>query len=244
MLGSYSDDFSFFLKNTNEKARLTKEILNVIKKVQPESLLDIGAGNGLVSLPISQHVKKYVALEPHPTFAAHLRSKGIKVIEKNFPTEVRGAPFDAVLSCHSISFNQKKYEPFINEAMRLVKPEGSLILITFRGMKDHWARLLKFMKEDKLEKHDSDLNNILRSMHEMGKVSTKRIRTSIRTTTTTGMIRALSFVYSDGDPKKKKYFMSKAEMLTEYLQRKHRCPTGFSFIFYHVLAHAQKLKRK
>ena len=71
----YKNDFEKFLSHTDEKKVLLDEISKEIEKHKTESLLDIGAGNGLLSIPLSKKVESYLAVEPNKKFVLDLLPK-------------------------------------------------------------------------------------------------------------------------------------------------------------------------
>src|SRR3972149_4254514 len=110
-MNSYESDFQVFLKYTNEKKILKEEISKLINKFNIRSILDIGAGNGELSQPLSEEVEDYLCIEPKKDFVGLLRKKGLTVIESEFPTEL-DRQFDMVLCSHSVPYDKKKLEPF------------------------------------------------------------------------------------------------------------------------------------
>ena len=105
----YTKAFRAFLDHTTEKQDLFAALKRRIEVAGAQSLLDIGAGNGDLAIPLSELVTTYLAIEPKPDFAAKLMANGIKVINSAFPCDF-GGTFDAVLASHVIPWetNERK----------------------------------------------------------------------------------------------------------------------------------------
>src|SRR5262245_55562927 len=98
----YRKAFETFLQSTNEKQEFARILIQQIRDRGVSSLLDIGAGNGELALPLSQQVKRYLAVEPNFAHAAVLRNLCLQVIEKPFPCQI-DETFDMVVASHVIS---------------------------------------------------------------------------------------------------------------------------------------------
>jgi SAM-dependent methyltransferase len=236
----YNKKAVYYDSRANEKDVVTPALEKELASANINSLLDIHSGSGRISIALASAVPKYVAVHPYPVHAAYLRSYGKEVIEDEFPTKVPGAPFDAALAYHSLSLSDEKQEAFINEALEAVKPGGSFLLVTYRWHKDHWSKLLSKLDKDEVKNQEDNLHSILFRLHKEGRVAIHEIRTAVHTVTAAEMFKALSFVYSDGNPKKVKYFLHHKNEIIDILNRYHRSPTGFSFSFQHIIAHTKK----
>lgn len=98
------------------------------------ALLDIGAGEGGVAAAIAAMVPRYVAVEEDAGRAASLRAHGLTVHEQRFPCAIPGAPFDLIVSSHSIPEGPvSDYAPFVDAAWSMLAPGGSFLIATFKG---------------------------------------------------------------------------------------------------------------
>lgn len=202
------------------------------------SLLDIGAGNGLLSIPLSKGFRSYVAVEPKSKYVEILKNAGLEVIQAEFPVPVR-EKFDMVLCSHSISYLDKKYEVFLRAAWEAVGLGGELLLITFRGAEDDWNNLMKNLEPSKSELNLSEFNHILELLRSFGEMNMRIVTTRVTTGTLPELINALSFVYSDGVKERKEHFLSFGPKLEETL-RSYKNANGFFFPFQHFFISATK----
>ncbi len=237
----YKSDFEKFLAHTDEKRILLEEITKEIGRCNAESLLDIGAGNGLLAIPLSKKVSRYVALEPKESFVEKLKSGGLNVIQGSFPVPV-SEKFDLVLSSHSLSYEKETFEPFIKKAFELLHPKGVFLIITFRGQDDDWTNLLDLLgKKDKTDRNRIMFNSIIELLNTLGAVTIRKVITKVTTDNLEDMIQALSFVFSDGKPEKKEAFLGYRIKLEKLLNSKYKIEQGYFFPFQHFFIMTKKL---
>ena len=237
----YKNDFEKFLVHTNEKRILLKEITKEIKKLKTESLLDIGAGNGLLATPLSKEVSRYLAIEPKLSFVEKLKSNGLDVVQSNFPVSI-SEKFDLILSSHSLSYDKENFEPFIREAFNLLNQNGVFLIITYRGQEDDWNNLLDFVGKKKMDYNRMIFNSIIELLNNLGNVTIRKVITKVTTDNLDDMIQALSFVFSDGKPEKKEKFLGYKVKLEKFLNSKYKIEHGYSFPFQHFFIMTQKTK--
>lgn len=232
MSDSYKNDFEKFLDFTDEKKVLLDEIHKEINKYQVKSMLDIGAGNGLLSIPLSKKVTSYSAVESKTNFANKLKSAGLKTTEAEFPCQVEGS-YDLVLASHVISYKKDKYEPFIRKAWELVNNGKVILIVTYRGQEDDWTKLMRSLNQPPEDNNRSGYNKIIELLFSLGEVKIKKAITTVKTKNLAEMIDALSFVASDGTPERKEKFMGQKNKIEKFLKSKYLTENGFEFPFQH-----------
>jgi SAM-dependent methyltransferase len=235
---AYKNDFEKFLSHTNEKEMLLEEILHEIEKHNAKSLLDIGAGNGLLSIPLSKRVERYVAIESKKSFVEKLQKAGLEVIHDSFPCTVQ-EQFDIVLSSHSLSYSKDNFEPYVRSAWERVTEGGELLIITYRGEEDDWTLLMKGLDEDPIDRNKLGYANLLALVKSLGKVELRKVKTIAKADSLEDMIEALSFVASDGIPEKKKKFLENHLKLQQLLAA-YKVDNGFEFPFWHYVISTSK----
>jgi SAM-dependent methyltransferase len=226
----YKNDFKFFIAHTDEKAVFYNEIKDEIHSHNVESLLDIGAGNGMLSIPLAKEVREYVAVETNPKFVKKLSEAGLDVVEGKFPLGIE-KKFDMVLSSHSINYSPEVYEPFLNSSVELLQEGGLFLLIIFKGEEDPWTRLLDQLGENKVEKYNNIFDHIIGLLEKSGTVSVRKVFTHVTTDTVSEMIEALSFVYSDGKDEDKKKFLANSDKLINIIEEDYREKAIGKFVF-------------
>ena len=236
---AYDQAFKTFLRSTTEKTVLLKMLAGRVEGRATQTLLDIGAGNGDLAIPLSKLVRRYVAVEANERFAATLASAGLAVHHQTFPCEI-AEEFDLVLMCHSAPFLPEKYDPFLDAAWKLVRPGGTLAVVTFDNVTSGWARFLAKVglsltsPPDRLEKLEDRLS-------QFGPIVIRSLQTAVVTKTAHEMMAALSFVFSDGKPEKYPAFMEKSAAILSALESEdYRREEGYSFSFDHYLYEVTK----
>lgn len=235
----YKNDFEKFLAHTNEKRILVDEITSEIVKYASASLLDIGAGNGLVSIPVARVCKRYCAVEKNSGFVEKLRTAGLAVVEGQFPIPVHDT-FDMALVSHAISYKKDSFESFITEAWKLINPGGVFLIITFRGQEDDWTQLMEDIKEPMEDYYRTGFNAIIKLLYSLGEVTMRRVTTTVTTETLEDMLFALSFVASDGKAERKEGFLKHTPKLRKVLNSKYKTEHGYSFPFQHFFITTRK----
>jgi SAM-dependent methyltransferase len=232
MTNDYKNDFEKFLSHTDEKVILLDEITKEIEKCGAKSLLDIGAGDGQLSIPISKKVTTYLAVEPKKDFVEKLKEANLNVIQGTFPLEVPGI-FDFVLSSHSISYDKELYEAFVRKAMNLLNPGGTFLIITYRGQEDDWTDLMKHFGENPIDRNRVGFNKIIELLYSLGDVKTRKVATFVRTKNLEDMIQALSFVASNGNVVAKNKFLEHRSQLEKILSSRYKDGESYFFPFQH-----------
>lgn len=237
MKDNYKNDFDIFLSLTDEKEVLIKEISQNITEFDIKSILDIGAGNGLISIPLSKKVEFYTAIEQQDSYAQKLREAGLNIIKDDFPTKLKNK-YDLVLISHSLTYKRDSMEPFIDAAWDLVEPGGRLLIITYRRQHDDWDSLMEAVGEQTLNKLGYD--RLFEYLTSLGEVKVKKVITTVKSNNLNDMINSLSFVASDGDPERKIDFIKQSSIITEILESKYMDGNNYVFPFQHYLLYVYK----
>ncbi|MFH1325644.1 MAG: class I SAM-dependent methyltransferase [archaeon] len=234
----YESDFQFYLRHTNEKEILRKEITKIIRKLKIDSVLDVGAGNGGLSQPLSKEVGNYLCIEQRKYFADLLREKGLNVIEAEFPTEIN-EKFDMVLCSHSFPRDKEKLKIFLDAAWKLVKNNGFLLVITYTGDGEDWNKFLKKIGQKSFESVYVNYGEKLKLLKKFGKPKIKNLFSEVETRNIRDMIYALSFVAA-GVKEERDSFLRKRNVIKKVLNEKYRRGKGYFFPFRHVFVLIKK----
>ncbi len=236
MKGIYEKDFQKFLLHTDEKKILFERISEEIRKRKVSSLLDIGAGDGFLSVPLSRTVDRYLAIERSPIFIKKLRDEGLEVIPEEFPCKVRGK-FDMVLVSHSLP--EKNYKEFVNTAWEAVSPGGTLLIITHREKEGEWGELLQTMGE--VGSNFYTYAEVKSHVELLGETEVKKFTSHVYSREEDEVLESLSFVFSEGDEEKKKRFMRQESWLRDFLSD-YKKNEGIFFPFNHFFITCVKKK--
>lgn len=234
----YTKAFRAFLDHTTEKRDLFVALRRRIKAARARSLLDIGAGNGDLAIPLRALVTTYLAIEPKPDFAAKLRASGINVINSSFPCNFHGR-FDVALASHVVPWETDESEAFLTAAWDRVSLGGRFIMITYDEEVSDWGKLLQASGLPLPAVGQGHLDSYKRLLARCGTLDVEPIVTHVATESLGDMLLALSFVYGDGQPEKAAAFQEN-ETVRHMLEIRYHSNGRYRFPFTHYLLHTAK----
>ena len=226
---SYSQVFKTFIENTNEKQLLREHIQKTIAEYEVDSILDIGPGNGTLSVPLSQQVDEYLGVEKKQKFVEELREAGLEIVHDSFPVDL-DRKFGLVLISHSVPYEPEKYKKFLRTAYSYVTKGGVLVLITFRGKKhEDWQHIRKLIGQNsKALQHRRWLQKLHNFLQSLGETKVNHINSSVSCSSVDGLYDALGFVFSNGKTKKLREWQKEETKIKAYLSKHHKEEGGYS----------------
>lgn len=100
-----------FTHGTEYYDRISKELINIINT--PFTLLEIGAGSGNFTLPLSSHAQKILVVEPAPKMVGllkerlvNLKVENVKVQQSTWENTTVSEKYDVSLFSHSNIFHE------------------------------------------------------------------------------------------------------------------------------------------
>ncbi len=235
----YARSYQIFRTHTNEKQVLLAELQKDIRRFKPKSILDIGAGNGEIAVPIAAMASRYLAVEYSPKHAAHLTEYGLSVVESTFPTKIDGL-FDLALLCHCLSYEKRNHNVMIDAAWELIARNGHILIVTHRGEKNDWSNLLDKVGMGKTSEYEDIYDEIVDNLKSKGQTSIRRVVTSATASTADALVAALAFVASAGYKELFNQFMASRHKITEILETTYKTEDGYSFPFTHIFLTTEK----
>lgn len=226
----YSTAFASFLASTNEKSALYTWLEQAIEQHRISSLLDIGPGNGDLSVPLSRLVQRYVAVEPNELYVAALRASGLEVVHSAFPAPLTQT-FSMVLASHVIDVDDAQLPLFIESAWRAVNHDGVCVVITHRGADDDWQALCERLAYDNLPYHRAVFERSVELLQQHGEVAQQRLHTTIESSSREQMLSALGFVWSDGNHDRWVLFERHQQAVADLLDTHYRRQDRYVFPF-------------
>ncbi len=234
----YKQDFEKFLIYTNEKKVLLHAIKKEIASHNISSLLDIGPGDGRLSIPLSLEVTSYLGVESNKLYIDKLRQENLRILPGNFPLFINET-FDMVLMSHSLTYKPNLINDFIIKGWELLHSPGIIMIIIFRAERDDWTTLLSEIGENPEKKYSECYQIIIKTLESIGSIQIKTVTTEVRTNTLDEMIEALSFVASDGNIQKKTAFIDHEAKLKIILE-KYKQNDSYYFPFQHIVLMVKK----
>lgn len=231
MYADYQSDFEAYLSCTDEKEILLREIKHDFQLQKVKTVLDIGAGNGQLAIPLSNEFT-YLGVEKKPEFVNNLTKNGINVIEGAFPVPIEDK-FDAVLISHSLNVYRDNFASFVNAAWACVKPGGCMLIITYNSESGDWNKLIAGVEVTRDNPQKLSFAEIVSSLEKMGTVKTRVVQSHVRSKTIDEMLQALSFVASNGNSKYKSEFYKHKIFLEKKLNANYFSSGEYCFPFNH-----------
>ena len=240
-MNNYQKAFESYLKLTDEKERFFDYLSEVIQKFKIKSILDIGAGNGDLAIPLSGVVERYVAVERNKNFIRILESKNLEVIQGDFLEEELPikSKFDLVL-CSYVIPHEDSSDKFISKDFHHVKWGGQLLIITHTNPQ---VELGNFCENLDLENEWNDPTfspRMIELLSKLGEVKQKNLSTAIISDNLEDLFLALSFGFSIGSEEKEKLFFEKKHEAFKFLEKNYSKDGKYIFPFKHEIIHCKK----
>jgi SAM-dependent methyltransferase len=231
----YARRFEKFLRHTDEKTVFAAELSGYLERHRPCSVLDIGAGDGMLAIPVAERVAKYVAVEHNPQYVAQLRAAGLEVVEGTFPVPLSGT-YDLVLMSHVLSDDSADHAALVRPAWERVSPGGRLLVVTQQSAGDtDWNRLLTHIGMAGYDRYAAHQDELMALLHRLGPVEVREVTTNVVADDVSDLLEALAFVVPDLRPGRYREFLDHGSELIGLLDGEYRTGTGYSFPFQHLL---------
>lgn len=228
----YASSFQNYLKCTDEKRIFLQSFARYIKDLRIHSLLDIGAGNGDLAIPLSKLADKYVAVEKNGVFVKKLESEGVEVVKADFSKEdinIQGG-FELVI-CSYVIRHDKEFAAFVAKAWRHVSPGGHLLIATHPDSTTEWERFCRKISLENVWSYPDFIALLINYLKALGKVSTEEVGTYIRSEDKDEFFSALAFVYSGGIKEIEESFYNNEAEIKEVIEEDYMKDGAYSFPF-------------
>lgn len=135
-----SQSFENFVRWSNEKSKIAEEILKNIGEPK-DSLLDIGAGDGALTMLLASHFSRIVAIEPgfhmFTILSKTCNGNTYELINTAFEKYDSKDQFDIILCSHSFRF-LSNHLVAVRRINDLLKDDGLFLLIDVSPESDFW----------------------------------------------------------------------------------------------------------
>ncbi len=217
----------------NQKEVLAENILRYIRNNTIKSLLDIGAGDGAVSVHLAKEVSRYLALEENRESVEKLTVLGLDVVNTSFPDAVLPECFDMVLSSHSIPEGDIfLYESFLTKAWHLVCVKGTLLIITFKGSDDD--PVIRLAESITGKKGSADLRymEMMRILGTFGQIRVEKVNSYVTTQEVDDLKELFGHRFWQNDAEKKERDLLFRQVMDQHFNENglYSVPTQHLFI--------------
>jgi ubiquinone/menaquinone biosynthesis C-methylase UbiE len=161
-----------------------KNILNFID-FKDKIVLDVGAGTGRLSIPISKIAERVCAIDPEEEMLNSLKEKIKKYRIKNIEIK-RGTAekipysdnyFDCVICAWILHYID--YKKTIKQIKRVLKKDGYLVFLDHNG-NDDWEKLSIIIDPKNVGMYENRNNKLLKLIEDFHKVKRKVVNSFIR----------------------------------------------------------------
>ena len=135
----FRDVFDLFVSTTDEYSQLLPLLEESVlsRLARTDALLDVGAGPGLITLPLSTHFDHIGIVEPDPVYCLEAARKGLST--GKMVTAFSGAwhdahfgeqQFDLIVCAHVLYFvAEEEWDRFIQKMVPLLAPGGRIAIV-------------------------------------------------------------------------------------------------------------------
>lgn len=196
---TYRVAFRRFRAHTDEAELLRAAYQQTMHGHRVRSLLDIGAGDGAVAIPLASGAATYVAVEADPMLAARLRRAGLDVRCGTFPLPLDppldpDQRFDLVLLSHCVSYSTPLpvTEALLRSAWQFVHAGGMMLTVVHRGEGDEFDDLIALVDPGQRDRHRAAFRSIWATVWRLGPTRKYDLTTSVRARTPDQLLRILA----------------------------------------------------
>lgn len=120
--------FEQFVEHSNEKTKVESSILNLLNEVQPNTILNIGAGLDTLTNSVSfpKTIKEITLVEKSSNYSHTYNGKNVVAVNEDFEEWESGHKYDVIIASHVLYYFRDKSEA-INKMLSLLN-EGGIIL--------------------------------------------------------------------------------------------------------------------
>lgn len=242
MEGFHQERMKEISAHSNEKEVLRTEILKYVEENDVRAVLDIGPGDGVVSLGVAGAVDTYLGIESNEEYCEVLEKQGLYIQHTVFSkeTEVNGK-FDLILFSHTIFDHEDSYPEMLEKAYSLLNDGGMILVISNNPLDgvDEWQNLRKEMDVERAQFSEERFKKFLDILEVFGEVESKSITTKFVTDDKNTIISILSFLHAHGwEDKYGEWFNS--ERLSEIVDERYKVEGGYEFPFQHLFISVRK----
>lgn len=159
--------FEDFINHSDEKLRVEQEIINILTKQNPFTLLDIGSGFDTISKSTNfANNLKITIVEKNTSYIQTYTDTNIEVIQADFEFWNTEKKFNAILASHVLFYLKNKKEA-IRKVLSLLDQNGIALFVCHEPAKDY-KKLKDYVFGLKGKKYDYTYDTLKSILVELG----------------------------------------------------------------------------
>lgn len=159
--------FEDFINHSDEKLRVEQEIINILTKQNPLTLLNIGSGFDTISKSTNfANNLKITIVEKNTSYIQTYTDTNIEVIQADFEFWNTGKKFNAILASHVLFYLKNKKEA-VRKVLSLLDQNGIVLFVCHEPAKDY-KKLKDYVFGLKGKKYDYTYDTLKSILVELG----------------------------------------------------------------------------
>jgi 2-polyprenyl-3-methyl-5-hydroxy-6-metoxy-1,4-benzoquinol methylase len=208
---NYKANFTNFVKKCDEKKKEADTLRKILKNKKRGSLLDVGGGNGYLSIALDDLFEEITVIEKNPMFKINHVNYRAKVFYAPIESIDIKTKFDVIIASHVFPYIKDQKKQFVlNKLKMLLKNNGFLIIIEMAKSGE-----IGFIKEmilrDKLISTHQIVTDLLK------KQNTNYYETSIKPKITTSSAKELIKIIQFFTEKYNGHYEKSRENIIKYI---------------------------
>lgn len=146
---NYSRCFTQYAENTNGKKLLSVKLKEYLSSYIGGDLLDVGAGDGQITVSLAPSFSKVIAVEPKPELASLIpNERNINVIQDKIENYNSRKGYDVILMSYFLDSFTAEDIHFILRKLRLLKKASGIMIGTTYSSNCKWDQFTERVASD------------------------------------------------------------------------------------------------
>lgn len=159
--------FEDFVNHSNEKSKVEQEIINILKKQNPNTFLNIGSGFDAISKSVDFAKNlKITIVEKNTSYVQAYTDTNIKIVHADFGFWNTEKKFDAILASHVLFYLNDKKET-VSKVLDLLNKNGIALFVANEPEQDY-KKIKDYVFGLKGKKYTYTYDTLKAILNEMG----------------------------------------------------------------------------
>ncbi len=218
--------FGRYTENTNGKDIVGNCLVNIIKKAEYKSCLDIGAGRGEIATVLAPALERIVMVEPCNRYIQEMKNgkhENIEIAEKRIEDYHTREQYDLILMSYFLdSFDEQRIRYYLELAWPMLEENGKLVGVTYLDGCD-WDAFIHHIAQRLTIDRTGGFSRLLERLRKRGwnMLILEIVDTEIRGDNLGGLYENLAFFAKDDLDGYRRFHDEYMEDLAKYISVSH-----------------------